>query len=90
MPRRGIVFEYSICETFRRMTTKPSANWPALLPERSLIVYNPGKAQKQKPGVVKLMPPVPPPDEHTVRELNALASRHPFCAFRKVRRHDML
>jgi hypothetical protein len=37
-----------------------------------------------------LMPPIPPPDEKTIRELNELASRRPFCAFRKVRRHDTL
>jgi len=72
------------------MTTKSLASWPAHLPEKALTAYNPGKSQRQKQGVVKLMPPVSPPNEKTIRELNELASRRPFCAFRKVRRHDML
>jgi hypothetical protein len=72
------------------MKAKSLASWPALLPEKALTAYNPSKSQRQKPGVVKLMPPVPPPDEKTIRELNELASQHPFCAFRKVRRHDTL
>lgn len=63
---------------------------PAILIENSLVVYNPGKSQKRAQGVIKLMPPVPPPDERTIRELNALASQPPFCAFRKVRRHETL
>ncbi|MDO6434580.1 hypothetical protein Q4E93_28475 [Flavitalea sp. BT771] len=72
------------------MKSKSLANWPALLPENALTAYNPSKSQRQKPGVVKLMPMVPPPDEKTIRELNELAARRPFCTFRKVRRHDML
>lgn len=72
------------------MKTKSLASWPALLPENALTAYNPSKTQRQKQGVVKLMPPIPPPDEKTIRELNELASRRPFCAFRKVRRHDTL
>ena len=63
---------------------------PAHQPEHSLIAYS-SKTQHQKPGgIVKLMPPVPPPDEKTIRELNRLASTQPFCAFRKGRRHDTL
>jgi len=72
------------------MKSKPLASWPALLPEKALTAYNPSKSQRQKQGIVKLMPPTPPPDEKTIRELNELASRLPVCAFRKVRRHDML
>ncbi|MBN9385023.1 MAG: hypothetical protein J0H74_29985 [Chitinophagaceae bacterium] len=64
---------------------------PALQPAHSLIAYNSSKTQRQKPeGIVKLMPPAPPPDEKTISELNRLASTHPFCAFRKARRYDML
>jgi len=72
------------------MKTESLTTWTTLLPERALTAYNSSKDQKQKTGVVKLMPPVPPPDEKTIHELNRLASTHPFCAFRKVRRHDML
>jgi hypothetical protein len=72
------------------MKPDSAASWPALLPEKSLAAYNPTKAQRQKQAVVKLMPPVPPPDEKTIRELNALASTRPFCAYRKIRLHDTL
>jgi len=72
------------------MKAKPLATWPALLPEKTLVAYNPSKAQRQKPGSIKLMSAVPPPDEKTIRELNELASKLPFCAFRKSRRHDIL
>ncbi|HVU57035.1 MAG TPA: hypothetical protein VHD83_18365 [Puia sp.] len=73
------------------MKTKSLATWPAAtLPESSIAIYNPGKSQKRSSGVVKLMPPVTPPDEKMVRDLNALASTPPFCTFKKARRHDML
>jgi hypothetical protein len=72
------------------MKKKSVAAWPAHLPESSIAVYNPVKSQKRTSGVVKLMQPVPPPDEKTVRDLNALASTPPFCTFRKARRHDTL
>jgi len=73
-----------------KMKTKSLAEWPALLPEKLLTAYPAKVQQRQKQGVVKLMPPVPPPDEKTVRELNDLASTRPFSAFRKVRPHDTL
>lgn len=69
------------------MKTKSLTSLSALQPEHSLTAH---KTQRPKQGVVKLMPPTPPPDEKTIRELNRLASSRPFCAFRKVRRHDML
>jgi len=72
------------------MKTKLLADWPALLPEKSLTAYPTKGQQRQTQGVIKLMPPVPPPDEKTIRELNELASTRPFCTFRKVRRHDTL
>jgi len=72
------------------MKTNSLATWPSISPEKTLLSYNPGKSPKQKQGVIKLMPPVPPPDEKTIHELNELASSRPFCTFRKVRRHDML
>jgi|GEM_PF-961772 len=72
------------------MKTKSLSKLPALQSERSLVAYNSDKTQRHRQGVVKLMPPTPPPDEKTIRELNRLASTRPFCAFRKGRRHDML
>jgi len=72
------------------MKTKSLAQWPALLPEKSLTAYPVKAQQRPKQGVVKLMPPVPPPDEKTIKELNDLASTRPFCAFRKCRRFDTL
>jgi hypothetical protein len=72
------------------MKKKSIATWPAHLSESSIAIYNPAKSQKRTSGVVKLMPSVPPPDEKTIRDLNALASMPPFCTFRKARRHDTL
>jgi hypothetical protein len=77
-------------KTIRRMKTKSFATWPSILPESALVKYNPAKSPKRSPGIVKMMPQVPPPDEETVHFLNALASTPPFCTFRKARRHDML
>ena len=48
------------------------------------------KSRPQKPGVVKLLAPPPQPDEHTIRKLNTLASRQPFCVLHRVKKHDML
>jgi hypothetical protein len=36
------------------------------------------------------MPSPTPPDATTVRKLNALAAKHPFCALHKVKKHDTL
>ncbi|MBN8853415.1 MAG: hypothetical protein J0H07_16275 [Sphingobacteriales bacterium] len=72
------------------MKEKSLATWPALLPESSIPIYNPGKSQQRSSGVVKLLQSVPPPNEKTIRDLNALASTPPFCTFRKARRYDML
>jgi len=72
------------------MKKKSLATWPALLPESSIAIYNPGKSQKRSSAMVKLMQSTPPPDEKTIRDLNKLASTPPFCTFRKARRHDML
>ncbi len=41
-------------------------------------------------GVIKLLPAPAPPDEKTIRELNELAAKHPFCSLHKVKKHDPL
>jgi hypothetical protein len=66
------------------------ASWPTILPESSLVKYNPERSQKRSSGVVKMMPSIPPPDDKTIRDLNSLAAAPPFCFFRKARRHDTL
>jgi hypothetical protein len=74
-----------------KICMKPStlALLPPQLSESTLTAYS-SKTQRQKPGIVKLMPPPVPPDEKTIRELNALASKHPFCRLHSVKRHDTL
>lgn len=47
-------------------------------------------SRRQRPGVLKLLPPLPQPDEKTLMELNALAARYPFCILHKVKKHDPL
>ena len=71
------------------METKSLTIWPILLPESSMTAYN-TKSQRQRPGVVKLMPPPAPPDEKTIRQLNALAAKPPFCSLHRVKKHDPL
>jgi hypothetical protein len=58
-----------------------------LISEASLIA----RPRRQKSGVVKLlMPPTTPPDEKTIRQLNALAAKQPFCRLHRVKKHDTL
>ena len=46
--------------------------------------------RKNKPGLIKLLNAPAPPDEATVRKLNELATRQPFCKLHRVRKHDLL
>jgi hypothetical protein len=61
-------------------------NWTGTGPGPTLIP----KTRQQKPGVIKLLAPPTPPDEHTVRKLNVLAAKHPFCVLHRVKKHDTL
>jgi hypothetical protein len=47
-------------------------------------------AKKTRPGLLKLLTPTAPPDEATVRKLNELATRPPFCKLHRVKKHDLL
>lgn len=79
------------------MTRNSFATKPILLSESSLTAFN-TRIQRQKKGVIKHlpppvikhMPPPMPPDATTIRKLNALAAKHPFCALHKVKKHDTL
>jgi len=71
------------------MTTNLFATKPILLLQPPLTAYN-TKTQRQKKGVLKRMPVPAPPDATTIRKLNALAAKHPFCALHKVKKHDTL
>ncbi|HET6255981.1 MAG TPA: hypothetical protein VFE32_18030 [Puia sp.] len=68
------------------MRVESLTNWPKIIPEATLTA----RPRRQKPAVVKLLMPPPPPDEKTVRQLNSLAARQPFCKLHRVKRHDPL
>jgi hypothetical protein len=71
------------------MTTNSLSNWPSITPERTMIALS-TPSRRQKAGVVKLITSPAPPDENTIRHLNALASRRPFSTQHKVKKHDTL
>jgi hypothetical protein len=70
------------------MKTNSPVSHPTILPESSLIAYP--VTRKNRPGIVKLLPPPVPPDEKTIRRLNEIAAKHPFCTFYKARKYDLL
>jgi hypothetical protein len=74
------------------MTTNSLSNWPSIAPERTArtMVALHTISRRRKSGVVKLVISPAPPDENTIRILNALASRRPFCTRHKVKKHDTL
>ena len=69
------------------MKSNSLAPQPFVLPGK-LTAYNTKSTRRN--GVIKLMPPPSPPDDKTIRELNALAAKHPFCSLHKVKKHDPL
>jgi hypothetical protein len=48
------------------------------------------RPRRQNQGVIKLLISPPPPDEKTIRSLNALAAKQPFCKLHRVKKHDTL
>jgi len=70
-----------------QMKSNSLAPQPFVLPGK-LTAYNTKSTRRN--GVIKLMPPPSPPDDKTIRELNALAAKHPFCSLHKVKKHDPL
>jgi hypothetical protein len=71
------------------MKTNALAIRPILLPESPMIAYS-RKPRQQRSGVIKLLAVPNPPDENTIRALNELATKRPFCSPHKVKRHDTL
>jgi hypothetical protein len=71
------------------MTTNSLSDWQLTAPEHSMKALS-TTSRRQKSGVVKLITHPSPPDEHTIRRLNALASRKPFSTPHKVKKHDTL
>ena len=70
-------------------TTNSIITWPALLPESNMTAHA-GKSRLSKPGVVKRLDSPPPPDELTIRKLNELAAKRPFCTPHKVKKYEIL
>jgi hypothetical protein len=60
--------------------------WPIMVPESKITP----KPRQQKPGVIKLLAHPAPPDDKTIRRLNALAAKQPFCVLHRVKKHDTL
>jgi hypothetical protein len=71
------------------MTTNSLSNWPSIAPEHTMKALS-TRSRRQKSGVIKLITSPAPPDENTIRKLNALASRRPFNIQHKVKKHDTL
>ncbi|HTR28818.1 MAG TPA: hypothetical protein VMH27_06085 [Puia sp.] len=68
------------------MRAESFTSWPKMIPEARLTAG----PRRQKQGVIKLLAPPPQPDEKTVRQLNALANKPPFCRLHRVKKHDTL
>ncbi|MBS1601230.1 MAG: hypothetical protein JST42_01085 [Bacteroidetes bacterium] len=70
-------------------TTNSFTTWPGILPESTMTVY-PGKSTRNKPALIKRLELPPPPDEATIKKLNELAAKHPFCSLHRVKKHETL
>jgi hypothetical protein len=68
------------------MRAQSLITWPRMIPEATLTT----RPRRQHPGVIKLLMSPPPPDEKTIRSLNALAAKQPFCKLHRVKKHDTL
>jgi hypothetical protein len=49
-----------------------------------------GKSRQSRPALVKRLDAPAPPDEVTVRKLNELAAKRPFCTLHKVKKYEIL
>jgi hypothetical protein len=68
------------------MNTKSLAIWPS---QTTMTAFS-STSRKYRTGVIKLLEPPIPPNEETIRRLNDLAHRFPFCTLHKVKKHDLL
>ncbi|HXB06220.1 MAG TPA: hypothetical protein VNW04_03875 [Puia sp.] len=71
------------------MKTNSINAWLPALPESTTSTFT-VKPRRNKPGIPLLLQPPNPPDEETIRRLNELASKNPFCIRYKVREHELL
>jgi hypothetical protein len=76
------------------MTTNSLSNWLSIAPEQTPTAFE-NRSRRTRSGVVKsgMVKPISspaPPDENTIRHLNALAATRPFNALHKVKKHDTL
>jgi hypothetical protein len=73
------------------MKPKSIQSWSAVPTEStrnaSMTAYS---SRKNKPGLVKSLTPPVKPDEATIRKLNELATKPPFCKLHRVKKHDLL
>jgi hypothetical protein len=63
--------------------------WPTLLPEPNATARA-GKSRQSRPGLNKRLDSPAPPDELTIRKLNELAAKRPFCTLHKVKKYEIL
>jgi hypothetical protein len=69
------------------MKTNVITAWPSALPDATIAPFS-TSTSRSRPGVVKLLPAPTPPDEETIRRLNELAAKNPFCSMHKVKKHE--
>ena len=70
-------------------TTNSFITWPTLLPEPNMTAHA-GKSRQSRPGLIKRLDSPPLPDELTIRKLNELAAKPPFCTPHKVKKYEIL
>jgi hypothetical protein len=71
------------------MKTNSIHAWPSALPESKISIFS-SPTRRNRTGVVKKILPPDPPDEATIRRLNELARKNPFCTHHRVRKYDLL
>lgn len=68
------------------MKTNALIPWPEMFPHPGLTT----KFLRKRQGVVKRLSLPAHPDQDTIRKLNDLAAKKPFCIVHRVKKHDML
>ena len=72
--------------------TSASANSPLTVLPTAKIVRHPRskKLREEDLPLIHLDSPLDPPDEETLRRLNAIARQYPFCILHRGNRHNGL
>ena len=68
------------------MNTKSLATWQS---HTTMTAFS-STSRKNRAGVVKLLETPAPPNEETIRRLNDLARKFPFCRLHSVKKHELL